>query len=239
MANPSHVEIIYQGVDVWNQWREKHSSIDPDLSGANLAGLELYEVNFDTTDLQGANLTGANLREANITYADFTAANLIRADFSREYRNRGGPGGGSDSVVFNSANLTHANLTNNYLAGVDFNSVSLKGAVLSNTTIDFGDLSGADLTDATLFGAQLSKTKLIGTIFNSVIISGTSFSDLDFSESLGLDTVIHDRPSRIDIATLYQSKGKIPEVLFRACGVPFESLIAFEKFQDAMRIINH
>jgi len=75
--------------------------------------------------------------------------------------------------------------------------------------------------------------------FNNLQISGTRFSDLDFSEALGLDTVIHDSPSSIDIATLYQSKGKIPEVLFRACGVPFESLIAFKEFQDAMRIINH
>ena len=79
MANPLHVEIIYQGVDVWNQWRQEHISIDTDLSGTNLAKFDLYEVNFDSTDLKGADLTEASLREANISYADFTAANLTRS----------------------------------------------------------------------------------------------------------------------------------------------------------------
>jgi len=239
MANPLHVEIIYQGVDVWNQWRQEHISIDTDLSGTNLAKFDLYEVNFDSTDLKGADLTEASLREANISYADFTAANLTRVDFSRKYRSGGGPAGGSESVVFNCANLTHANLTNNYLSGVDFISASLKGANLSNTTINYSDLSGADLTDAILNGANLINSKLIATIFNNVYIGGTRFSVLDFSEAIGLDMVIHDRSSSMDIATLYQSKGKIPEVLFQACGVPLESLIAFEKFQDVRRTINH
>ena len=36
MANPEHVEILKQGVDVWNRWREENPEIlKPDLSNAN------------------------------------------------------------------------------------------------------------------------------------------------------------------------------------------------------------
>lgn len=31
MANPEHVEILKQGVDVWNRWREENPEVVPDL----------------------------------------------------------------------------------------------------------------------------------------------------------------------------------------------------------------
>ena len=37
MANPEHLELLRQGVDVWNEWRAKEPSIRPDLSEANLS----------------------------------------------------------------------------------------------------------------------------------------------------------------------------------------------------------
>ena len=42
----------------------------------------------------------------------------------------------------------------------------------------------------------------------------------------GLETVKHNRPSTIGIDTIYMSKGKIPEVFLRGCGVP-DTMIAF------------
>ncbi len=37
MANQEHVEILKQGVDVWNKWRGDNPAIIPDLSGADLS----------------------------------------------------------------------------------------------------------------------------------------------------------------------------------------------------------
>jgi hypothetical protein len=31
MANPEHLEILKQGVEAWNEWREKNPDIEPDL----------------------------------------------------------------------------------------------------------------------------------------------------------------------------------------------------------------
>jgi hypothetical protein len=46
------------------------------------------------------------------------------------------------------------------------------------------------------------------------------FSDVDLTSAKGLDTVIHMGPSHIGIDTIYKSRGKIPEVFLRGCGVP-------------------
>jgi hypothetical protein len=56
----------------------------------------------------------------------------------------------------------------------------------------------------------------------------TAFGDNDLSSAKGLDTVIHHGPSTIGIDTIYRSRGKIPEVFLRGCGVP-ENFITFHK----------
>ena len=49
MTNQEHLDILKQGVEVWNQWREEHPDIQPDLSEANLNGAIL-----NRADLNGA-----------------------------------------------------------------------------------------------------------------------------------------------------------------------------------------
>ena len=45
MGNPEHLEILKQGVEVWNRWRDENDKIKPDLReaylhGANLSGAD-------------------------------------------------------------------------------------------------------------------------------------------------------------------------------------------------------
>jgi hypothetical protein len=41
MANPEHLEILKQGVMAWNQWRDQHRDIWPDLDAADLRAFAL------------------------------------------------------------------------------------------------------------------------------------------------------------------------------------------------------
>ncbi len=34
MANPEHVKILEQGVEIWNKWWDENVEVRPDLSGA-------------------------------------------------------------------------------------------------------------------------------------------------------------------------------------------------------------
>jgi uncharacterized protein YjbI with pentapeptide repeats len=102
MANKQQLEILKQGVSVWNEWRRINPHGRPGLSGANLIGTDLYgahligadlrradlsrtnlsEANLIGTDLTEANLSGANLIEADLRRADLSRANLENTDFS-------------------------------------------------------------------------------------------------------------------------------------------------------------
>src|SRR5580704_14118092 len=50
MANPEHLKLLHQGVDVWNAWKIREP-ITPDLRDARLT----------SADLRGANLQNVNL----------------------------------------------------------------------------------------------------------------------------------------------------------------------------------
>lgn len=67
MANPEHLAILKQGVEVWNQWRREHSDIHLDLSGA---------------DLREADLFGADLRKANLSRTILIQTNFQQATLS-------------------------------------------------------------------------------------------------------------------------------------------------------------
>lgn len=53
MANKKHLEILRQGVEKWNKWRKNNPDVKPDLSGANLKGLDLKKADFNGTDVRG------------------------------------------------------------------------------------------------------------------------------------------------------------------------------------------
>src|SRR5260370_144793 len=82
MANQEHLEVLIQGIDVWNEWREQHPEIQPDLTRAKLSGADLNEANLRFANLSDANLSDADLRKADLRKADLRFANLSTADLS-------------------------------------------------------------------------------------------------------------------------------------------------------------
>jgi uncharacterized protein YjbI with pentapeptide repeats len=75
MADEEHLKIIRQGVDAWNDWREKNPKLYPDLTRENFRG----------ANLSGANLCGAQLpRHAHLQLRSYKA-NLNSADLRGLY----------------------------------------------------------------------------------------------------------------------------------------------------------
>jgi hypothetical protein len=46
MANQEHLDILKQGVETWNSWRDDNTSVQPNLSSADLSYLDLRSANF-------------------------------------------------------------------------------------------------------------------------------------------------------------------------------------------------
>jgi uncharacterized protein YjbI with pentapeptide repeats len=96
MADETHLVVLKQGRDAWNEWRGVHANIRPDLSNASLRGLDLAKADLSGADLRktdlrgtilsgailtGANLTGANFFKAILDGADLSGADLVGAQF--------------------------------------------------------------------------------------------------------------------------------------------------------------
>ncbi len=81
MANQEHLDILKQGVEVWNQWRKEYPDIQPnlvgaDLSGADLRKADLSEANFTKADLSGADLCDVRFHNDTISGGFLTGTDL-------------------------------------------------------------------------------------------------------------------------------------------------------------------
>ena len=74
MANQHHLDLLKQDKKAWNEWRRKHPSIQPNISGADLNGANLSQTNLSRADFNGANLSRAKLIAADLSRANLNEA---------------------------------------------------------------------------------------------------------------------------------------------------------------------
>lgn len=210
MANPEHLEILKQGVSVWNEWVDKQGFVIPDLRGADLhsvdlGGARLMGAKFDDADLRGAKFRDSKLPDANFNGAKLNESVFGRADLR-----------GTD---FSSQDLTGADLGRADLSGADLHDTNLSNAILFYANFTGADLSRVILDKSAILYTQFIGSKLNGANFAGAEIVSAVFSGLDLRQSKGLDSVCHMGPSFIDAHTLYRSRGQIPEAFLKGVGL--------------------
>ena len=177
LANPDHLKILDQGVKAWNQWRQKHLDVSPDLMRANLSRRNLRVANLHRADLENADMEGAMLgqlappalargrmKPADLSEADLTDANLQQADLTR--------------VNLFEAKLHRTDLRGAFLFGANLSRASLSGAFM-----DHADLRGADLSKANLAKAQLSGADLRGAKLPGANLFGANLVEAKLGQS--------------------------------------------------------
>lgn len=155
MSNQEQVEILKQGVQVWNKWQAKNLGFQIDLFGAELGGADLRQAHLSGADLRQANLWKADLWKTDLSEADLSGASLMGASLSR-------------------ADLGGAHLMGAHLMGANLREADLREADLSGTDLREADLSGADLRGALLMGANLKRADLSGADLREADLRGTS-----------------------------------------------------------------
>ncbi len=120
MANPEHLEILKQGVEVWNKWRDENPEIFPDLSMLDLRNMDISFANLRHADLTHADLEHANLRHADLSHSEISYAYLINADLNNATLSY---------VSFISADLKGATFNNAWLMKTTFSDIDLSEVV--------------------------------------------------------------------------------------------------------------
>jgi len=115
-----------------------------DASGADLDGLDLFQLQAPGIILTRARLGSAQISESDLQGADLAGAVLVNAKLARADL-RG--------TILDSARLEGTDLRQADLAGASLRAALLSGANLSGATLDGADLCGADLGKARVQGA--------------------------------------------------------------------------------------
>ena len=134
MANQEQVDVLRQGVEVWNEWRERNPRASIDLKGQNLRGLDLSGINLvnsnlNETDLSESRLEGAKLRNAELVKCQMQNAYLGFVDFSE-------------------ADLSEANLEETWLHFSLFSETILEKTRFNKATFGRTSFSDTDLSTA-------------------------------------------------------------------------------------------
>jgi uncharacterized protein YjbI with pentapeptide repeats len=194
MANQEHLEILKQGVEVWNRWREEHADIRPDLSEADLTGVHLSGAHLHQTNFYRANLSDTYIQSTNLFESDFRYALLCRADFNHSLLDRANLSYANlheasvylahcDSAIFHRADLRNAQLFETKFRRADFSHADLSQASLGEANFIDANLSGSNLSDAYLTGAVLSGTNLSGANLSGAYLYRTILVNTDLTRA--------------------------------------------------------
>jgi uncharacterized protein YjbI with pentapeptide repeats len=201
MANQGQVEILKQGVHVWNQWRAENPGLQVDLFGAELSGVDLKQAHLSGADLRQADLWRADLWKADLSEADLSGASLMGASLSRAQL------GGAHLMGAHlmGANLSGAELRQADLSGADLreanlNETDLRGALLMGANLKRADLSGADLREADLRGTSLIRTVIDKAKISGSLVYAVNVLDLKGEFEEQKDLII--TPSKTSIITV-------------------------------------
>ncbi len=98
--------------------------------------------------------------------------------------------------------------------GMNFTKVRLIHAYFYLTSFWDTDFTQANMVCTSFIHADFQRAN-----FEGVILQNTAFAGVDFQEARGLELANHSGPSHISFSTLTRSRGAIPEVFLRGCGL--------------------
>jgi uncharacterized protein YjbI with pentapeptide repeats len=130
----------------------------------------------------------------------------------------------SDTVL-TKANLRGAVLTNGSLERANLRECNLHGAILCGVKMKM-----ADLSEATLIETNFNQADMRGADLSNTFLYETNFANTKLSGVRGLDSCRHLRPSIIDHRTIAKSDN-LPLAFLRGCGLPdimIENIAAFK-----------
>lgn len=177
-----------------------------DLTGIDLSNMVLRNVNFNGSILRNADFSGTicegvDFTDCDLRYATFIDASLEKIDFRKvrhllniNFTNANLRSSNFSGKVLTGVNFTGSDLSNAYLAHIDFTKVIFFPSLIIGAVFDYSNLSEKNLSDKDLTNiscmytnftnANLTKCKLLNTNFSAAKLDNTNFTGTEGSNIL-------------------------------------------------------
>ncbi len=173
MADKKQLEILEQGVAVWNSWRENNPKVKIDLSNANLIDHKLDDINLSNADLKEAYLQGASLKRAQLEKSDLSDAHLEILNRSDMYPPETIEEQGLSE--YEHTNLFEANLTKAKFINANLKGANLEGVTAIKSNFSYANLDYTEFMDANLQNANLSFANIVKASFLNANLRNVNF----------------------------------------------------------------
>ncbi|EJZ1748308.1 pentapeptide repeat-containing protein [Escherichia coli] len=186
------------------------------IEGLNLAGMDLTDIDLSKMALRNVNFNGSILRNAKFSGTicegvDFTDCDLRNAEFENaslenndfrkvrhllniNFTNANLRNSNFSGKILTGVNFTGSDLSNAYLAHIDFTKVIFFPSLIIGAVFDYSNLSEKNLSDKDLTNiscmytnftnANLTKCKLLNTNFSAAKLDNTNFTGTEGSNIL-------------------------------------------------------
>ena len=177
-----------------------------DLTGIDLSKMVLRNVNFNGSILRNAKFSGTicegvDFTDCDLRNAEFENASLEKIDFRKarhllniNFTNANLRNSNFSGKVLTGVNFTGSDLSNAYLAHIDFTKVIFFPSLIIGAVFDYSNLSDKNLSDKDLTNiscmytnfsnANLTKCKLFNTNFSAANFDNTNFTGTEGSNIL-------------------------------------------------------
>ncbi|ENS3579891.1 pentapeptide repeat-containing protein [Escherichia coli] len=177
-----------------------------DLTGIDLSKMVLRNVNFNGSILRNAKFSGTicegvDFTDCDLRNAEFENASLEKIDFRKarhllniNFTNANLRNSNFSGKVLTGVNFTGSDLSNAYLAHIDFTKVIFFPSLIIGAVFDYSNLSEKNLSDKDLTNiscmytnftnANLTKCKFLNTNFSAAKLDNTNFTGTEGSNIL-------------------------------------------------------
>ncbi|MER2785829.1 pentapeptide repeat-containing protein [Escherichia coli] len=177
-----------------------------DLTGIDLSKMVLRNVNFNGSILRNADFSGTicegvDFTDCDLRNAEFENASLENNDFRKvrhllniNFTNANLRNSNFSGKILTGVNFTGSDLSNAYLAHIDFTKVIFFPSLIIGAVFDYSNLSEKNLSDKDLTNiscmytnftnANLTKCKLLNTNFSAAKLDNTNFTGTEGSNIL-------------------------------------------------------
>ena len=177
-----------------------------DLTGIDLSNMVLRNVNFNGSILRNAKFSGTicegvDFTDCDLRNAEFENASLENNDFRKvrhllniNFTNANLRNSNFSGKILTGVNFTGSDLSNAYLAHIDFTKVIFFPSLIIGAVFDYSNLSEKNLSDKDLTNiscmytnftnANLTKCKLLNTNFSAAKLDNTNFTGTEGSNIL-------------------------------------------------------